>query len=57
MRSIDRMKGIAMDYEPLEIRDSEPQTHGGPPGWMAFSVIFSMITVIAILAFIAGLMI
>jgi len=46
-----------MDYEPLEIRDSEPQTHGGPPGWMAFSVIFSMITVIAILAFIAGLMI
>ncbi|MFN3168352.1 MAG: hypothetical protein ACE37H_14935 [Phycisphaeraceae bacterium] len=46
-----------MDFEPLEIRDSETRTYGGPPGWMAFSIIFGMITVIAILSFIAGLLI
>lgn len=43
-----------MDYEPLQIKDSEDSTHGGPPGWMAFSFIFGMMAVIAVLAFIAG---
>lgn len=44
-----------MDYEPLQIRDSETQTHGGPPGWMAICIILSMMTVIAMLAFLIGL--
>ena len=43
-----------MDYEPLDIKDSERSTRGGPPGWLAFSVIFGMLAVITVLAFIAG---
>lgn len=46
-----------MDFEPLQIRDSEPRSHGGPPGWMAFTVIFGIGTMITILAFIAGLIV
>ena len=46
-----------MDYEPLAIQDSETSTHGGPPGWLAFSVIFSMMGLIALVAFLAGLMV
>lgn len=46
-----------MDYEPLQIRDSERTTNGGPPGWLAFSIIFGMLAVIAILAFIAGMLV
>lgn len=46
-----------MDYEPLQIKDSENLTHGGPPGWIAFSVIFGMMVVIAALSFIAGLLV
>lgn len=28
-----------MDYEPLQIKDSERKTYGGPPGWFAFAAI------------------
>lgn len=43
-----------MDYEPLQIKDSETSTRGGPPGWLAFTAIFGMMMVITLLAFIAG---
>ena len=46
-----------MDFEPLQIRDSDPRTHGGPPGWIAFSVIFSMMILITLLAFVAGMLV
>ena len=46
-----------MDFEPLNIRDSEPYSHGGPPGWLAFATIFGTGMVIALLAFVAGLMV
>ncbi|MGB0766387.1 MAG: hypothetical protein ACPGYV_01610 [Phycisphaeraceae bacterium] len=44
-----------MDYEPLQIRDSETRTHGGPPGWLAFSVIIGSVGLMASAAFIVGL--
>lgn len=46
-----------MDFEPLNICDSEESTHGGPPGWLAISMIMSSVVLIAITAFIAGLLV
>lgn len=46
-----------MDYEPLHIRDSEQSTDGGPPGWLACISIFSVVGLIAVLAFLAGLVV
>lgn len=44
-----------MDYEPLEIKDSERSTKGGPPGWIAFSTILGAAAVMAIVAIIIGI--
>lgn len=46
-----------MDFEPLDIKDSDERTHGGPPGWFAFATIFGIGIVIALIAFIAGMMV
>lgn len=46
-----------MDFEPFKIRDSEPSNHGGPPGWLAFAIIFGIGIMITLTAFIAGMMI
>lgn len=44
-----------MDYDPLQIKDSERSTKGGPPGWMAFSAILGTAVLMAILAVAVGL--
>lgn len=46
-----------MDYEPLQIRDSDPRTHGGPPGWIAWTVLLGAIVVITLIAFLAGMIV
>lgn len=45
-----------MDFEPLQIQDSDPSTKGGPPGWLAFSLIAGAVVLIAGLAFIASIL-
>ncbi|MFK7788489.1 MAG: hypothetical protein AB8C95_03205 [Phycisphaeraceae bacterium] len=44
-----------MDYEPLDIKDSKESTEGGPPGWLAFSVIVGCVAVMAVVAVAFGL--
>jgi len=46
-----------MDYEPLQIKDSNEDSQGGPPGWFAFATIFGIGITIALVAFIAGMMV
>lgn len=46
-----------MDYQPLDIKDSERSTRGGPPGWLAFSAILASVSIIVVVAFIASIMV
>lgn len=43
-----------MEHDPLEIRDNDRSTHGGPPGWMAFTIIILAAVLIAIVAILIG---
>lgn len=45
-----------MDYEPLQIKDSQRNTQGGPPGWLAFTTILGAFALVAVVAFIAGML-
>ncbi|XAL98264.1 hypothetical protein OT109_11705 [Phycisphaeraceae bacterium D3-23] len=45
-----------MDNKPLDIKDSDRSTQGGPPGWMAFSIIVAAAVLIVVVVIVAGLL-
>ncbi len=44
-----------MQHEPLDIRDNDRSTRGGPPGWMAFTIILLSAVLIGMVGIILGL--
>ncbi|MFI4859536.1 MAG: hypothetical protein ACIAXF_02520 [Phycisphaerales bacterium JB063] len=45
-----------MHDEPLKINDNDRSTEGGPPGWMAFSIIVAAAVLIAVVAIVVGIL-
>ena len=42
--------------DPLEIRDSDRSTRGGPPGWMVFAIILGAAVLIGVTVIAIGLL-
>jgi len=42
--------------DPLEIRDDDRSTRGGPPGWMAFAIILAAAVMIGVAVIVISLL-